>query len=250
MISEIEKSFYLVYQPIVNRKKKIVKYEVLSRWNFEQIKIAPQELIDWAENDIEGIILLDAMVFKRFTKDFSELDLKNNVKFCLNVSPITLGMDPSFILKIESVIKATTANCIEVEVLESKVKPNLEPQVQAALRLISQKGIGISLDDFGNGHACVKKLIHDYTNIKIDGELIAKIHVCHRTKHVVSTVIELAHTLGKTVTAEKIECLEQYHELLSINCDFFQGFFFSYPVRLEDLKKPCYSVPFLCKKVI
>ncbi|PLA73956.1 hypothetical protein CYQ88_08305 [Hydrogenovibrio sp. SC-1] len=250
MISKIEKSFYLAYQPIVDRNKKIVKYEVLSRWDFEQIKITPQELIDWAEDDIGGIILLDAMVFKRFTKDFNELKLKNNVKFCLNVSPITLGMDPNFILNIESVIKSTTAKRVEVEVLESKVKPELEFSVQTALRLICQKGIGISLDDFGNGHACVRKLIHGYTNIKIDGELVSKIHLCSRTKHVVSTVIELAHTLGKTVTAEKIECTEQYHELLAIDCDFFQGFFFGRPMKLEDLNKPCYSAPFFWEKVV
>lgn len=35
MISEIEKSFYLVYQPIVDRNKQVVKFEVLSRWDFE-----------------------------------------------------------------------------------------------------------------------------------------------------------------------------------------------------------------------
>lgn len=250
MISEIEKSFYLVYQPIVDRNKQVVKFEVLSRWDFEQVKMTPQELIEWAENDIEGIIRLDALVFNRFANDFSSLEIKDEIKFCLNVSPVTLGTDPDFMFKIDSVIKKATTNLIEVEVLESKVKPELEFPVQAALGMISQKGIGISLDDFGNGHACVKKLTHDYTNIKIDGALISRVHLCSRTKQIVATVIKLAHTLGKTVTAEKIENHEQYLELLTIDCDFFQGFFFGRPVKAEDLKKPYYLEPSFWEEAI
>jgi len=239
MISEIEKSFYLVYQPIVDKFKNIVKYEVLLRWDFDHVKLSPQQLIDWAEDDIQAIIQLDTLIFNRFVNDFNSFKLKSEVKFCLNSSPITLALDPDYMSKIDYVIKRTALRSIEIEVLESKVDPDLELSIQMILEQIRQKGIGVSLDDFGNGHACVRKLTHNYTNIKIDGELIAKIHRCKNTRKIVTSVIKLAHALGKTVTAEKIETNEQYIELLRLECDYFQGFYFGRAMLPKDIKKTC-----------
>jgi EAL domain-containing protein (putative c-di-GMP-specific phosphodiesterase class I) len=51
----------------------------------------------------------------------------------------------------------------------------------------------------------------------------------------VSTVIELAHGLGMTVTAEGVETAEQHHELMRLGCDSCQGFYFARPMPAAGL---------------
>ena len=51
---------------------------------------------------------------------------------------------------------------------------------------------------------------------------------------VVHAVISLAHNLGAKVTAEGIEDADQLAQLLSLDCDFGQGYFFAKPLRAEE----------------
>ncbi len=47
---------------------------------------------------------------------------------------------------------------------------------------------------------------------------------------IVRTIIALAHSLGLRVVAEGTETLEEVNELLKLDCEYAQGYFFSRPV--------------------
>ncbi len=51
----------------------------------------------------------------------------------------------------------------------------------------------------------------------------------------VSAVIYLAHELGLRVVAEGVEKKEQLDILTSLDCDEYQGYFFSRPVGVPEL---------------
>ena len=51
----------------------------------------------------------------------------------------------------------------------------------------------------------------------------------------VGTIMDMAHALGLQVVAEGVEELGQVQSLLSLGCDWAQGFYFSKPVPGSDV---------------
>ena len=54
---------------------------------------------------------------------------------------------------------------------------------------------------------------------------------------VVQTVVELAHTLKMQVIVEGVETEQQLQQLLVLNCDFAQGFYFAKPLIAADARE-------------
>ena len=53
---------------------------------------------------------------------------------------------------------------------------------------------------------------------------------------VVATVVALAHTLNMQVTVEGVETKKQVSQLLALNCDYGQGFYFSQAVPADKAR--------------
>jgi len=51
----------------------------------------------------------------------------------------------------------------------------------------------------------------------------------------VSTIIAMSKSLGKEVVAEGVETKEQLQQLIELDCDLIQGFYFSKPLPSESL---------------
>lgn len=54
---------------------------------------------------------------------------------------------------------------------------------------------------------------------------------------IVNSIKEIAHELGLSVVSEEIEKKEQFETLKDIGCDYFQGYYFSKPIKFEELPK-------------
>lgn len=57
----------------------------------------------------------------------------------------------------------------------------------------------------------------------------------HRDYAIVSSTIELAHTLGLTVTAEGIEDHATLEALAELGCDTAQGYVISHPTIAKEM---------------
>lgn len=238
-LTALRKRFYLVYQPIMNSLSQIEKCEVLLRWDKNLFNGSPQQLIEWAEHDKSAIVLIDVMVLEKLVDELLMLIAVgyslHSIRFAINVSPTTLGIDNSYLLKAEELVSRLPEKLIEMEVLEGKVHDCYRPRINQALKRLAKIGVSLSIDDFGAGFDSILKMTEmGYRNIKIDGELVTGVHSNHVTRMVVSSIIELAHKLDKTVTAEKIEHREQFDALKAIGCDYYQGYYFSKPVCLDE----------------
>jgi EAL domain-containing protein (putative c-di-GMP-specific phosphodiesterase class I) len=97
-------------------------------------------------------------------------------------------------------------------------------------------GVRLALDDFGTGYSSITHLI-DYPvdTIKMDGALIGMIVPDVPGNTIVSSMIDLAHGLGKAVVSEGVETIEQYNELVRLGCDYCQGFYFAWPMSAAAL---------------
>src|SRR6202007_819555 len=99
-------------------------------------------------------------------------------------------------------------------------------------------GIGISIDDFGIGYSSLSALA-DITadEIKIDRSFISDIHKRPRSQGILRAIESLGEALGMTVIAEGIEAFEELAYLqAATRIRFAQGYYFSRPIFLEELK--------------
>jgi EAL domain-containing protein (putative c-di-GMP-specific phosphodiesterase class I) len=99
-------------------------------------------------------------------------------------------------------------------------------------------GIRIALDDFGVGFSSLAHLrdlpIH---RLKIDRSFTVECMRDARTLTIVKAVIEMARSLGISVTAEGIETQAQQTWMQHLGCDSAQGYLFARPMSGEDFLK-------------
>jgi EAL domain-containing protein (putative c-di-GMP-specific phosphodiesterase class I) len=94
------------------------------------------------------------------------------------------------------------------------------------------KGIGLALDDFGTGYSSLLQLRHlPFTNVKIDRAFVRDVEHATDCQLIVRTMIELAHGLGLTATAEGVENADQLNVLRALGCDLAQGYLISRPLQ-------------------
>src|SRR5437868_11038467 len=106
------------------------------------------------------------------------------------------------------------------------------------LPMIRELGVRVSIDDFGTGYSSLSALA-DITadEIKVDRSFITAIHQRPRSQSVLKTVESLSHALGMTVIAEGVETFEELAYLqAATRIRYAQGYYFSRPIFLEELK--------------
>jgi EAL domain-containing protein (putative c-di-GMP-specific phosphodiesterase class I) len=72
--------------------------------------------------------------------------------------------------------------------------------------------------------------------LKIDRSFVSGMDRNDGCREIVRAVMNLARTLGLEVIAEGTETAEQVHDLEQLGCRFGQGYFFSAPLPLEQLR--------------
>jgi diguanylate cyclase (GGDEF)-like protein/PAS domain S-box-containing protein len=126
-----------------------------------------------------------------------------------------------------------------VEVTEGVFLGRDYPHTERRLRRLQEQGVEIALDDFGTGYA---SLIHlrqaPIDRVKIDRSFVRSLAQGPTDRAIVAGILEIAHGLGKQVTAEGVETQEQAEQLLQMGCDALQGWLFaraSSPDTLGDV---------------
>lgn len=113
---------------------------------------------------------------------------------------------------------------LEVEVTEAALMRQPENAITMLARLRGH-GIGVSIDDFGTGYSSFAYLRRlPATNLKIDREFIQYLETDGSSRKLVWAMIECAHALTMTVTAEGVETEQQARLLAEYGCDMGQGF--------------------------
>ncbi len=232
------REFRLFYQPLVALPGgELVGAEALLRWNDAELgDIDPGEFIPIAEESglIEGVgdwVLREACRQRQMWRQVG-LALP---PIAINISGVQLK-SPSFV----DVLLATldefdvSTDEIEIELTETGL---LESWTTARDSLARLRGAGIkaALDDFGVGYSSLAHLrdlpMH---RLKIDRSFTAECMRDARTLTIVKAVIEMAHNLGLTVTAEGIETAEQQAWMHHLGCDSAQGYHFARPLPAEQ----------------
>jgi len=112
----------------------------------------------------------------------------------------------------------------------------VDPESQSCLVELAALGVGLTLDDFGTGHTALTNLRrHPVGKVKVDRSFVDELAVSATAAAMASTLIVMAHSMGKLVVAEGVETSEQLDFLRERGCDVAQGYFLARPLAASDM---------------
>ncbi|HVC10886.1 MAG TPA: EAL domain-containing protein, partial [Burkholderiales bacterium] len=156
------------------------------------------------------------------------------VRIAVNVSPLQLR-HRDFIAEIARIIgvDAHAAAGLELEITESVIMADVKNSI-ASLQAVRAMSVTIAIDDFGTGFSSLAYLAKlPVDTLKIDRSFVIDMTAGPEGLALVSTIVNLAHSLTLKVVAEGVETDEQSRLLRLLNCDEMQGFLFSNAVPAE-----------------
>ena len=226
--------FEVVYQPIVDLSTgEIKKAEALLRWHHPRRGlVSPAQFIEIAEST--GMIIdIGEWVFQQASAQVAKWQARYDPHFQISVnkSPVQFhhrSGKPSWAEQLMA--QGMDGNSIAVEITEGVL---LESGSAVAQQLAALRagGCAISLDDFGTGYSSMTYLQRFAIDvIKIDQSFVRNLATRSTDLALCRAIIVMAHELGLAVVAEGVETEEQRDVLVSIGCDFGQGYWFAKPL--------------------
>ncbi|HSV52779.1 MAG TPA: EAL domain-containing protein [Burkholderiaceae bacterium] len=232
-----KEEFVLHYQPKLNIVSgKITGAEALIRWNDPRTGLVPPGHFIPLLEETGLIYEVGRWALHQALADYLRWRAAGlgAVRIAVNVSPLQLR-NRGFIAEVEQAIgiDAHAAAGLELEITESLLMEDVKHSI-ASLQTIRAMGATIAIDDFGTGFSSLSylsKLPAD--TLKIDRSFVIGMTGTPEGLALVSTIINLAHSLKLKVVAEGVETEEQSHLLRLLDCDELQGYLFSRPVPGE-----------------
>ena len=238
----IENDYIKVYyQPIVSTKTScICGLEALARWQDPNYGLlSPGMFIEILE-EYRQIYKLDKYIIEAVCKDYRD-SVDNNKPFApvsLNFSRLDFELCDIVGYLCEMVEKYDVPKeFIDIEITESAltVQQDFLPNAIKALR---NYGYKIWLDDFGSGYSSLNVLKdYQFDVLKIDMKFLSGFKDNKKTRPILENIVDLTKQLKMVSLTEGVETKEQFDFLGNIGCERAQGYLFSKPVPLEELRK-------------
>jgi diguanylate cyclase (GGDEF)-like protein/PAS domain S-box-containing protein len=232
-----KEEFVLHYQPKVNFESGVVTgAEALIRWNDPRSGLVPPARFIPILEETGLILDVGRWALRKAIADYLRWRSAGlaAVRIAVNVSPLQLR-HRGFIADIEQAIgiDAYAPAGLELEITESMIMDDVKQSI-ASLQAIRAMGISIAIDDFGTGFSSLSYLAQlPVDTLKVDRSFVIDMTSGPQGLALVSTIINLAHSLTLNVVAEGVETEEQSRLLRLLNCDEMQGFLFSKPVPID-----------------
>lgn len=228
----------LHYQPKVDAATgRLLGMEALVRWiHPERGLVSPFEFIPVAEDTglIVGIgrwVLFEAC---RQNAQWQQSGLRP-LRVAVNLSARQFRTS-SLLSEIDAALAESglPVSSLELEVTESMVMDDPESVIRL-LGEIHDRGIHLSLDDFGTGHsslAYLKRFPIDC--VKVDRAFIKDTPENTDDVAIARTIVAMAKALGLSTVAEGVETAEQRALMVELECDQIQGYYFSRPLPADE----------------
>jgi diguanylate cyclase (GGDEF)-like protein/PAS domain S-box-containing protein len=216
----------VAYQPsLAMDSGRTVGFEALARWHHPtRGPISPSEFIPLAEE--AGLIeKLIASVLQQATRQLAgwRRETGRDLRIAVNVSPMQLHGD-SLAGAVDTALEAADlpSTALKLEVTENLF---LQEGATDKLQALVERGVRLSLDDFGTGFSSLSMLHRlPLGELKLDRTLLQQATERGACRAVIHAVVTLAHHLGLTVVAEGIESRDQLALLQGCDCDYGQGY--------------------------
>lgn len=231
---------FLNYQPQVDHSGKMLGVEALARWQHPRYGyISPEEFVHVAE-ETGHVVELGTFVLRTSCSEIHDLreSSGNDYSLSINVSPRHIS-HAEFIPSVVSALKhfSLPADCLILEITEHVVIENFAT-ILKKLKELRELGVRISLDDFGTGYSSLSYLKQlPLSEIKIDRTFIMNLETERSDANLIKTIIDIGQQFELDVVAEGVETKEQLAYLVEHQCSIFQGYHFSKPLPISELRE-------------
>ncbi len=234
-----ENQFCMYLQPQTDKNGNMLGAEALIRWNHPNMGlIMPGAFIECFE-DAGLIYRLDNYIWEEAAKQLKIWkDSGYNYYISVNIS----AKDFYHIDVYQTFKNLVSKYGIDTDKLHIEITETaLSEDKQAAHKTIERlhdEGFIIEIDDFGSGYSSfnfLKDVCADV--IKIDRVFLKKSSHEERGEQILRSIISLSHDIGMDVITEGVENVDQLSMLAKMNCDWFQGYYFSKPITVGDFEE-------------
>ena len=225
------------YQPQIDVSTgRIVAIESLARWFHPELGLqSPLVFIPIAEEfgliDELGKFMIDEAC--RFATDLSDRGIE--IDIAVNVSALQLAA-PQFFGALEECLDDTNLRpgALTLEITESRFIAN-RPTVSDRLQRLRDRGVSVSIDDFGVGHSSVEQVLALPANeLKIDRTIVQDEEATNGA--LMATIVALVRDRGLRTVAEGVETEAQLQRVRELGCDRAQGYFIGEPMPRAELE--------------
>jgi EAL domain-containing protein (putative c-di-GMP-specific phosphodiesterase class I)/CheY-like chemotaxis protein len=222
------------YQPKIDlRKKQLVGVEAFAR----------------ARHPQDGILMPGAFLPGATEADLialSELALAHTLKAALNFAKLGVNLRPAVNVPVNALIKIAVADIVQTYIPQFEKWPGLiidvtEEQIVTDLALaagltksLQHLDVKLAIDDFGRGYSSLVRLKElPFAELKLDRAFVTDCGTDKVNAPLCKTVIDLAHNFGSRAVAIGIEKASDALALVSMGCDYGQGFLLGQPMPEE-----------------
>jgi diguanylate cyclase (GGDEF)-like protein/PAS domain S-box-containing protein len=235
--------FELLYQPLVRASDGVcVGTEALIRWHHpERGLLAPDDFVPVAEQRrlmrrIGRWAIRQALQVAKTWQ--AELGDRAPRPVAVNLSSLEFHAS-DFADSVATLLReeGVPGDWLELELTERVLMDDID-SVKQVLHRLKRLGVRIAIDDFGTGHSSLSHLRQlAVDKIKIDRSFVTGLPADPSAQAIARAVVQLAHGLGLTVTAEGVETEAQRDALIGMGCDELQGYLICRPIAASALSR-------------
>jgi EAL domain-containing protein (putative c-di-GMP-specific phosphodiesterase class I) len=222
------------YQPKIDLRKK---------------QLAGAEAYARARHPLNGVVLPGAFMpgaSEQALVELSELALINALKAGQAFSKLGVNLRLTVNIPVPALLKMQLEEIVRehrpfgdkwagliIDVPEEQIVTDLALASELTKRL-DRYNVKFAIDDFGRGYSSLAKLGElPFAELKLDRAFVADCGTDKVNAPLCKTVIDLAHNFGRTAVAMSIEKAADAIALVSMGCDYGQGFLLGQPMPEE-----------------
>ena len=222
------------YQPKIDlRKKQLVGAEAFAR----------------ARHPQHGILMPSAFMpgaSEASLVTLSETALSQALQAGLNFSKLGVNLRMAVNIPVSALVKLAVADIVQnyrpkfekwpgliIDVMEEQIVTDLALASDFTKKL-QPLNVQLAIDNFGRGYSSLVRLKHlPFAELKLDRAFVADCGTDKVNAPLCRTVIDLAHNFGSVAVAIGIEKAADALALVSMGCDYGQGFLLGQPMPEE-----------------
>ncbi|MCL7929240.1 EAL domain-containing protein [Halomonas llamarensis] len=231
--------FVLFYQPKVNMHSgEVIGVEALIRWQHpDRGLLLPVAFLPDLQQHSLAIAVGEWVVHTAITQFCDWKEQGVHLPVSINIDGIHL-QDAGFTDWLQQTFSrypSVAPGDIEIEVLESSALDDIH-HVAGIMRRCQRFGAHFALDDFGTGYASLAYLRYlPVEQLKIDRSFV--FHMLEKEEDLVMLkgILSLAKAFQRRVIAEGVETYAHAQALLTLGCQYGQGYAFARPMPANDM---------------
>ncbi len=222
------------YQPKIDlRKKQLIGAETLARVRHPEYGILMPGAFMPGATEADLIALSEMALTQAIEAGLNFSKLGANLRMAINIP-----VDVLIRIAIDDVVESYRPQFekwpgLIIDIAEDDIVGDLRLATDIAKKL-AHLDIKLAIDDCGRGHSALHRLaVMPFAEVKLDRAFVNDCATDKTKAPLCKTVIDLAHNFGSTAVAIGIEKASDALALVSMGCDYGQGFLLGQPMPEE-----------------